>query len=116
MVNRPAVFFLTDGAPNGGEAWEEIHNQLTDPAFGPRPNILAFGIGNADAEKIRKIATSPDYAFIAASGTDTGHAIAEFIKALTQSVISSGHALAQGALDLPVEKPDGFISLAVDMV
>ena len=116
LVTRPAVFLLTDGAPNPGDGWEAAHQSLTSEGFSQRPNILAFGIGQADAEVIRRVATRPQYAFIAARGVDTGHAISEFIKALTQSVISSGQALASGQAELPVEQPEGFISLAVDTV
>lgn len=116
MVNRPAVFMLTDGAPNSGDGWESPYSDLTGESFAQRPNVLAFGIGNADASVIKQVATKDEYAFIAASGVDTGKAIAEFIKALTQSVISSGQALASGQAALPVEKPEGFISLAVDTV
>ncbi len=115
MVNRPAVFMLTDGEPNH-DGWESPYGDLTGEGFAQRPNILAFGIGNADASVIKQVATKDEYAFIAAAGVDTGKAIAEFIKALTQSVISSGQALASGQAALPVEKPDGFISLAVDVV
>jgi uncharacterized protein YegL len=116
LVNRPAVFLLTDGGPNPGDGWEAAHADLTSADFKQRPNILAFGIGQADAEVIKRVATRSEYAFVAAAGVDTGKAIAEFIKALTQSVISSGHALVSGNADLPVEKPEGFISLAVDTV
>lgn len=114
LVNRPAVFFLTDGAPNPGERWEAEHARLT--SFAARPNILAFGIGQADADVIRRVATNPQYAFITAAGTDTGVAISKFITALTQSVINSGQALATGQATLQVEKPDNFVSLAVDTV
>ncbi|MGW4716782.1 vWA domain-containing protein [Nocardia sp. NPDC004260] len=114
LVNRPAVFFLTDGAPNPGEGWEAEHARLT--RFAARPNILAFGIGQADANVIRRVATNPQYAFITAAGTDTGVAISKFITALTQSVINSGQALATGQATLQVEKPDNFVSLAVDTV
>lgn len=115
-VNRPAVFLLTDGAPNSGDGWQTAYDDLTSATFGPRPNVLAFGIGAANTEVIKQVATRDEYAFITASGVDTGRAVAEFIKALTQSVINSGRALAQGQAELPVEKPDGFISLAVDTV
>ncbi|MQY25987.1 vWA domain-containing protein [Nocardia aurantia] len=114
LVNRPAVFFLTDGAPNRGDGWEQAHARLT--GFAARPNILAFGIGSADAEVIKQVATDPRYAFITAAGTDTGIAISKFVTALTQSVINSGQALATGQSTLQVEKPDGFVSLAVDTV
>jgi len=116
LVNRPAVFFLTDGEPNPGDGWELALAELLDPSFGPRPNILAFGIGDANASVIRQVATKGEYAFVTARGVDTGAAIVEFIKALTQSVISSGQALASGTAELPVEKPEGFISLEVDTV
>ena len=116
-VNRPAVFFLTDGQPNTGDTWEGPYDDLTSPTFGPHPNILAFGIGDVQASTIKRLATRPEYAFIAAAGVDTGNAIAKFIKALTQSVINSGSALAGGqASQLPIEQPEGFLSLAVDEV
>jgi len=116
LVNRPAVFFLTDGEPDNGDGWEAYYDDLVSDGFELRPNILAFGINNANAQTIRHIATAPEYAFLAAAGVDTGHAITEFIKALTQSVISSGRALAGGEAVLPIEKPQGFISLSVDTV
>ncbi|GAA4393976.1 vWA domain-containing protein [Tsukamurella soli] len=113
MVNRPAVFFLTDGAPNNSEDWRAARDYLlAQPAAA---NILAFGIGQADAATVREVATKDQYAFIAARGVDTGMAISEFITSLTQSVISSGQALASGAGQLQMEKPEGF-SLAVDLV
>lgn len=116
LVNRPAVFFLTDGVPNSGDGWERMHANLTSPNFPQRPNVLGFGIGNADAETIKRIASKPEYAFVAAQGVDTGRAIAKFIEALTHSVITSGRALASGQAALPLERPEGFISLAVDTV
>src|SRR4029077_11144876 len=90
-VHRPAVFFLTDGAPNGHEDWRTARsNLLARPAA---PNILGFGIGDADAATVRELATNPSYAFVAARGVDTGAAISEFVTSLTQSVISSGQAM-----------------------
>ena len=116
IVNRPAAFFLSDGVPNPGDGWERVHASLTSPDFKQRPNVLAFGIGQADAATIKQVASKPDYAFVAARGVDTGQAIAKFIEALTNSVITSGRALASGQAALPIEKPEGFISLAVDTI
>lgn len=112
-VHRPAVFFLTDGLPNGREDWRAARESLLAQAAAP--NILAFGIGDADAATVAELATKPQYAFIAARGVDTGAAISEFVTSLTQSVISSGQALATGAPQLQFEKPEGF-TLAVDVV
>jgi uncharacterized protein YegL len=113
LVNRPAAFFLTDGEPNSGDGWEEALARLQ--SIKARPNILAFGIGQADADVIRKVATKPEYAFIAAEGADTGKAISNLIQSLTQSVISSGSSLAAGqGAPLQIEQPPGFIPLAVE--
>jgi uncharacterized protein YegL len=112
-VHRPAVFFLTDGLPNGHEDWRAARSHLlAQPAA---PNILAFGIGDADAAIVCELATKPNFAFVAARGVDTGAAISEFVTSLTQSVISSGRALAAGSAGLQFEKPEGF-TLAVDVV
>ena len=115
-INRPAVFFLSDGAPNPGDGWESAHTTITSPEFKQRPNILSFGIGLADANTIRRVASKPEFAFAAAQGVDTGHAIIEFIKALTKSVIMSGNALASGQGTLQIEKPESFISLEVETI
>jgi uncharacterized protein YegL len=112
-VHRPAVFFLTDGLPNEHEDWRSVRaNLLAEPAA---PNILAFGIGDADAAVVCELATKPHFAFVAARGVDAGAAISEFITSLTQSVISSGQAIATGSAELQFEKPEGF-TLAVDVV
>ena len=68
-----------------------------------------------DAATVAELATKPQFAFVAARGVDTGAAISEFLTSLTQSVISSGQALASGSAELQFEKPEGF-TLAVDVV
>ncbi|HEX7827857.1 MAG TPA: hypothetical protein VF477_23400 [Mycobacterium sp.] len=113
-VNRPAVFFLTDGGPTDSDRWEGALQRLNE--LSARPNILAFGIGSAVASVIRQVASNEEYAYISATGGDTGQAITKFITALTQSIINSGHALAAGKASPQIEKPDNFISLAVDTV
>lgn len=113
MVNRPAAFFLSDGAPNGDEDWQAARNYLLSQPY--RPNILAFGIGQADPSVILSVATDGQYAFMSDRGVDTGTALTEFIKSLTQSVISSGQAIASGTQSLQMERPASF-SLAMDLV
>ena len=113
MVSRPAAFFLSDGAPNANEDWQSARTYLLSQPF--RPNILAFGIGQADPGVILNVATDSQYAFMSDRGVDTGAALTEFIKSLTQSVISSGQAIASGTASLQMERPAGF-SLAVDLV
>ncbi|MGV0043630.1 vWA domain-containing protein [Mycobacterium colombiense] len=112
-VLRPAVFFLTDGQPSPNDNWPAARTYLLNQRAWP--NIIAFGIGNADAQIVRELATDDKYAFIAARGVDTGAALAEFITSLTQSVISSGQAVAAGHAELYIDRPEGF-TLAIDEV
>jgi uncharacterized protein YegL len=112
-VNRPSVFFLSDGLPNKDDPWEASLSRLN--ALREHPNILAFGIGSADPATMIKLASKSNFAFQAAAGVDTGKAIANFLEQLTHSVVSSGQAIANGSTELPFEKPEGF-SLSVDVL
>jgi len=112
-VLRPAVFFLTDGMPSPNDNWRAAQARLL--AQPTRPNVIAFGIGNADAQVVCELATEEQYAFKAARGVDTGVALSEFLTSLTQSVISSGQAVASGHAELQFDRPEGF-NLAVDFV
>lgn len=115
-VYRPAVFFLSDGNPTDLDVqWRGALAQLRDEQFRRRPNIVAFGIGQADPATIVQVATKPEWAWQAARGTDTGKALAEFFRALTQSVVSSAHAIGAGQTELQMERPEGF-TMAVDLV
>ena len=112
-VYRPAVFFLTDGVPSAGDDWQAAHQRLI--AINEHPNILAFGIGQADAGVIGRVATGPKYAFITEAGADVGGAISEFMTSLTQSVIGSGQGLGSGQSTLQVKPPEkGFIQVELD--
>lgn len=114
-VYRPAVFFLSDGQPTDND-WQLAHQRVTDRAWGPHPNIVAFGIGDADADTIRQVGTFK--AFIVEEGVSPVSALHEFAKALTKSIVRSGSNLAQGGrvtLQVP-EKVEGFIELTVDQV
>lgn len=113
QVHRPVVFFLTDGAPTDRHDWRAVRTRLlSQPAW---PNILAFGIGDADPAVVAEIATKTDFALVADRRMDTGAAVTEFLTNLTQSVISSGNAVGSGADTLQFDKPEGF-TLAVDLI
>jgi uncharacterized protein YegL len=115
QVHRPAVFFLSDGQPNG-TWWQRSHRKLTDQArFGLAPNIIACGIGEVQARTIVKVATQPDFAFVSVPEADIGTAIAKFFIALTASVIQSGRSLTSPNPELIVEKPEGF-RMAIDVI
>jgi uncharacterized protein YegL len=113
-VYRPAVFFLSDGRPSDAE-WQAAHRVLTDRTVTREaPNIIACGIGQAQAAIIRQVATRPEYAFIAIAGGDLGSAIMEFFASLTKSITASTRTIATGSTNsLIVEPPRGF-ALALD--
>lgn len=115
-VNRPVVFFLSDGVPNEGDPWKDALEGLKDPSFTRHPNILTFGLGDADPTILIQVATATHYAFVAdAKGADTGRAITEFFNALTRSMENSTQAMGSGKAELQIQKPEGF-TLAVDLV
>jgi uncharacterized protein YegL len=111
---RPAVFFLTDGRPNPpDQPWREALGTLSDPEFRRRPNIVAFGIRDADPAIIAEIATRPDWAFVAREreAASTADALRGFIETFAHTVVSTGTNLASGVAELPVSAPPGFMSL-----
>jgi len=110
---RSAVFFLTDGAPNPNEDWRTPYNDLVGESFHYHPNVVAFGIGSADAATIREVATKSNFAFIAAQGMDTGAALISLFEELTKSIVGSAASVAAGMPQLPVSTPSGFIQLDV---
>lgn len=111
---RPAVFFLTDGKPNPPEQpWREALDTLREEQFRRRPNIVAFGIREADPGIIREIATRPDWAFVARErqAASTADALRSFIQTFAHTVVSTGANLASGRAELPVSAPRGFMAL-----
>jgi uncharacterized protein YegL len=114
-VHRPAVFVLTDGQPSD-DGWEEELARLVDRSITPEaPNIIACGVGAARPETILRVATRPEFAFVALASVDIGVAIAQFCRALTRSIIASVPARNAGPPRLVVQPPAGF-SMAIDVV
>lgn len=56
-ICRPAVFFLSDGQPTDPSTWPASFAALTDAAWSARPNMIAYGIGDADPVTIGRIGT-----------------------------------------------------------
>lgn len=117
QVHRPAVFFLSDGQPTDRESkWQERLAEVKDPSFRERPNILAFGVGDADPHVIQQLATSPAHAFMMREGVSTAGAIAEFAASMLGSMVSSAERLDRGEQTLEFEKPEGFVQLDAPLV
>lgn len=115
-VHRPVVFFLSDGQPSDEYDWRSPRAALVDRDRTPTaPNIIACGIGDAQAQTMVDVATRPEFAFVAKPGTDIGKAVAEFFQSLTASLVATGQALNSASPQLVVSKPDQF-TLAIDEV
>lgn len=107
-VFRPAVFFLTDGRPtDAGAVWRAALAELLDGDFPHRPNMVAFGFGDAEPKLLAEIATVAAYA--AADALTAASAIASFGTLLVESVVASG---TTGGFRLPDDAPDGLVALA----
>lgn len=113
-VYRPVVFFLTDGYPTD-RSWSSEYEALTGEANPLRPNIVAFGIGEADAPTISAVATFR--AFLADDSMSPAGALREFAGALTKSMVKSGFTATNDGMAMQApEKVQGFTTLAVDQV
>ncbi|MCT2582393.1 vWA domain-containing protein [Actinophytocola gossypii] len=114
-VYRPAVFFLSDGQPTDPAAWPAAYERLLDPDWPARPNIISFGIGDADETTIDRVGTVQ--AFMSHGGLSPSAALHEFARALTRSVVSSGEPLDDGDLVLRIPRQvTGFTALRIDQV
>ncbi len=117
QVHRPSVFFLSDGLPTEkAEKWQARLAELKDPSFSERPNILAFGVGEADPEVIGQLASSPRYGFMMTQGASTAGAIAEFAASMLNSMVASAERLDRGDHTIEFEKPEGFVQLDAPLV
>jgi uncharacterized protein YegL len=117
QVHRPSVFFLSDGQPTEkADRWRARLAELKDARFKERPNILTFGVGDADPEVIQELATAPRYAFMMTDGVSTAGAISEFAASMLNSMVSSAERLDRGDHTVEFEKPEGFVALDAPLV
>jgi uncharacterized protein YegL len=101
---RPAVFFLTDGAPNHGDAWKEAFRELThydeqtNDGFRSYPLFVPFGIGAADVSVLSQLVhpQKRSVLFMANQGTSPTDAIKQMTDAMLKSVVSSGRTALIG--------------------
>jgi uncharacterized protein YegL len=115
-VHRPAVFFLSDGLPTDAGHWPDTHRRLVDRVSNrAAPNIIACGIGAAQAAVILAVATDERFAFVSIAGTHIGREIAKFCTALTHSLVLSSRLLGSDNAELFVNPPEGF-RMAIDVI
>lgn len=115
---RPAVVFVSDGRPTDEEPrWRAAHARLVDPTWRRRPNILAFGFGQADAEVIAAVAEGrPGRAFIADEGAQPAAVVPELMKGLISSIVSSSASVYSGEAQLTPPEVPGMTPIPVDQL
>lgn len=113
---RPAVIFISDGRPTDDpERWRSALDRLTDPGWKRRPNILAFGFGDADPEVLATVTSGkPNRAFIAAEGAQPAKVIPELLAGLIQSIVSSSASVYEGEAQLMPPDVPSMTAIPVD--
>lgn len=131
QVHRPAVFFLSDGAPTDQEdEWRNAFANLTHydkqsgAGFRMYPNIIPFGVAEADPGIMKELIhpKAPKERamkmFLADERQSVGEAVSKMAKMLVQSVLKSGAGVAGGGggIVLPEDDdlPEGIESVSAD--
>ncbi|PZS27674.1 MAG: hypothetical protein DLM61_16115 [Pseudonocardiales bacterium] len=107
-VRRPQVLFLSGAQPADDTRWSPIYQRLVDRGqHRYAPDIVACGVGAANAETIARIATRRELAFVA----DDGHlarSVERYFAFVVRQVISYGRSVLDGRPGPLVTAPDGF--------
>lgn len=115
---RPAVIFISDGRPTDDpERWRAALGRLLDAGWKRRPNILAFGFGEADSEVLAEVTSGrPNRAFIAAEGAEPAKVVPELLAGLIQSIVSSSASVYDGAAQLVPPDLPSMHAIPVDQL
>jgi uncharacterized protein YegL len=113
---RPAVLFVSDGRPTDPEElWRQAHRRLVDPSWPRRPNILAFGFGDAVPDVLAAVTENkPNRAYVAAEGARPSAVVPELMAGLVQSIVSSSASVYAGSPQLVPPQLQSMQPIAVD--
>ncbi|GGN82495.1 hypothetical protein GCM10010112_59960 [Actinoplanes lobatus] len=99
---RPAVFFITDGEPTDDQSdIVAAYNELTDPSFKLRPNLIPFGVGTATKDQLdqwvypKEGSKKPMRSYVMRDGADPAKAITKVAEILLSSVIASAQSVSE---------------------
>ncbi|GAA0447093.1 hypothetical protein Aca07nite_57730 [Actinoplanes capillaceus] len=99
---RPAVFFITDGEPTDEQSdIVAAYNDLTDPSFKLRPNLIPFGVGTATKDQLdqwvypKEGSKKPMRSYVMRDGADPAKAITKVAEILLSSVIASAQSVSE---------------------
>lgn len=113
-VNRPIVFFISDGEPTDSN-WQAKHQEVADKSWPYSPHIVSFGVGGAQAQTIRDVATKVDrlgrsFAYLADDNADPGAVLKEIFKSLLGTIVGTARNPDAGGMNLPTQG-SGFLKL-----
>jgi len=115
LPHRPLVFFFSDGEPTD-TGWEAELIALHDQSWKYYPNIVTFGLGEANPDVMIKIATVKAYIESGDGYQDPGVAIETMVEAVTKSVVSSASSIRDGQgpqVQLPQSIP-GYMAVSAE--
>ncbi|MGW4210929.1 vWA domain-containing protein [Lentzea sp. NPDC004789] len=129
-VHRPAVFFLSDGAPSDQEQeWRDAFAELTaydrqsGIGFPMYPNFIPFGVAQADPRVLQQLihpatGTKQMRMFMMDKGNTAAEAIRAMAEILVSSVVNSGNSMAGGSsgivLPTTAQLPAGISTYSAD--
>lgn len=114
-LNRPAVFFITDGLPYGGvngeyesdadreNAWKA----LSDDGYQYRPNLISLGINEADQTVLEHYQCGRHGGtLVVAGGQNAAKELRNFLDMLVKSIVLSGDDANKGSSAVKGNSPD----------
>jgi uncharacterized protein YegL len=112
-VLRPVVFLLTDGEPTDTPAgsWRQELDLLRDPNWKQRPNVLAYGFGDAHEAVLKQIANVACY-LAEGDARENSEAVSAALTSLLNSLVASAKTQQ---LQIP-ESVKGYKSVPLDYV
>lgn len=117
-VYRPCVFFLTDGYPNPGDPYQETFRKLlswdetTSSGNKAFPYVVSYGFAEAASQPQHVQALAyPDFGkkrgrWFLSTSSDVHALLESIMRAIGQTVISSGNTAAAGMPQIVTVEPD----------
>jgi uncharacterized protein YegL len=105
-VLRPCALFVSDGQPTDPATWPDDYAAVVDRNWPARPDMLAFGVGDADLATIARIGTvSPNPAGLAGLYEFVRErAISTFTTSRLENARPATDRLEKGATGLDLER------------
>lgn len=103
-VQRPLVFFYSDGIPTDSDkSWRGALESLR--SIRAHPNIISFGLGDADPGLIRDVSSTSSWSFMGATDTELEVLFTQIMRYVVSSLTSVTSSAHEGYLAAPLSPP-----------